>query len=130
MCLVVALLAMQVYIRRGVQGRLRQVGDELGQHYAPMNTVGNSTLTYNSTSTTKVATLSERQLTDEHGYPIDLDGDNVIEDDVFATETTSVLGTWIDANGDGLIQGSEIVGGSTITQKGEDKVGQMESSLY
>lgn len=37
-CVVAALLAMQIYIKRGTQGRLRQASDEIGEQYAPMNT--------------------------------------------------------------------------------------------
>jgi len=122
MCLTAALLAMQVYIKRGMQGRLRQLGDELGPQYAPRNTTGNHTLTYNTTYTTQVRTLSERQLSDVHGYDIDLDEDGVIEDDVFATETLSVIGTLIDTDGDSIPD--TIVGESTTTQKGEEKVGE------
>ncbi len=113
-CLVAALLAMQVYLKRGMQGRLRQLGDELGQQYAPRNTSGISTVSYNSTSNTTARTLSEHQLNLEHpGANIDLNGDGDYDDeDVFATETLSVLDN------------------STTKQKGDETVGTMESSLY
>lgn len=112
LCLVSALLAMQVYIKRGMQGRLRQAADELGQQYAPKNTTGTSTLTYSSETTTVVETLSEQQLTEKYGYPIDLDGDGVIENDVFGTETLSVLDK------------------GTSDQTGNERVGELESSLF
>jgi len=126
MCLVAALVAMQVYIKRGMQGRLRQLGDELGQQYAPRNTTGNLTLAYNATSTTQVRTLSEHELNDEHpGANIDLNGDgDCIDDNVFATETFAVLGTLIDTDSDGIPD--IMVGGSTTTQTGEEKVEAME----
>ena len=130
-CVVAALLAMQVYIKRGMQGRLRQVADELGQQYAPMNTEGNSTLSYSSSTTVEVITLSERELTLKYyGYPtdpyadgvvycqdldsdgigdcVDLDGDGILEKDVFATETKSTLHN------------------AKTTQKGEEKIGELE----
>jgi len=130
MCLVAALVAMQVYIKRGMEGRLRQLGDEFGQQYAPRNTTGNLTLTYNTTSTTRVATLSEYQLNLEHpGAKIDLNGDgDYTDNDVFATETFAVIGTLIDTDKDGIPD--TIVGGSTTTQKGEEKVGPLEKTLF
>jgi Flp pilus assembly pilin Flp len=33
-----ALIAMDIYLKRGIQGKLRQSADELGQQYAPGNT--------------------------------------------------------------------------------------------
>ncbi len=55
-CLAAALLAMQVYIKRGMQGRLRQAVDELGQQYAPKNTESDTTLKYESSVETTVET--------------------------------------------------------------------------
>lgn len=54
---VVALLAMQVYIKRSLQGRLRQSADELSQQqYEPKNTVSDMTITQNSDITTNTST--------------------------------------------------------------------------
>jgi len=56
--IIAALLAMQVYIRRGLQGRLRQGADELSvQQYAPKNTVSDITITQKSDITTQTNTV-------------------------------------------------------------------------
>lgn len=43
LCVIVALLAMRAYISRGMQGRVRQIADELGQPYDPRNTTSDIT---------------------------------------------------------------------------------------
>jgi len=58
--IVAALLAMQLYIRRGLQGRLRQGADELSvQQYEPKNTVSDITTTQNSDITTQTNTVDD-----------------------------------------------------------------------
>lgn len=87
-----ALLGMYTYIQRGMQGRLKQTTDQLGtQWYEPEKTTGNYTTSENSLIVATSQQLSERQLTDSYGYPVDLDGDGVIEDDVYATEQFSEI---------------------------------------
>lgn len=44
-----ALLAIQVYIKRGIQGRLKQASDDIGDQFSP----GASTYDYNTTTTTR-----------------------------------------------------------------------------
>ncbi len=46
-----ALLAMQVYIKRGIQGKLRSSTDEIGEQYSPGLTTGSYTTTTGTTST-------------------------------------------------------------------------------
>ncbi len=58
-CVVAALLAMQVYIKRGMQGRLKAVADDLGSQYAPKNTDSDFTLELESDVVTKVETVEE-----------------------------------------------------------------------
>lgn len=134
-CVVAALLAMQVYLKRGMQGRIRLSADSLGQQYAPRNTTGNSTLRYTSSSRETSETLTERQLTQKYyGYPTnvttnatvycmdvdgdgindcyDLDGDGILENDEFATERMSVLNN------------------ATTQQRGDENIGPLESSLF
>jgi Flp pilus assembly pilin Flp len=48
---VAALLAMQIYVKRGVQGKLRSSTDEIGEQYSPGLTTGSYTTTTGSTST-------------------------------------------------------------------------------
>ncbi len=43
-----ALLTIQVYIKRGVQGRLRQATDDIGQQFKPGSTNYRKTMTTNS----------------------------------------------------------------------------------
>lgn len=41
--IVAALVAMQVYLKRGVQGRLRQASDDIGEQFSPGYTSGTTT---------------------------------------------------------------------------------------
>lgn len=43
-----ALLSIQVYIKRGVQGRLKQAADDIGDQFSDGNTVVNKTFFTNS----------------------------------------------------------------------------------
>ena len=47
-CVVAGLLAMQIYIKRSIEGRLRQASDEIGEHYAPEATTADITITRNT----------------------------------------------------------------------------------
>ena len=60
-CVVLALLAMRVYVTRGLQGRLRQVADDLGQQYDPRHT--NSDITTMQGGHTIVQTNTIRNAT-------------------------------------------------------------------
>jgi len=45
-----ALLSIQVYIKRGIQGRLKSASDDIGEQYSPGNTnITRTTLTYSQT---------------------------------------------------------------------------------
>lgn len=48
--IVAGLLAMQVYLKRGVQGRLRQSADEIGEQFSPGFTTVSRTTTSSITS--------------------------------------------------------------------------------
>ncbi|MFA5350132.1 MAG: hypothetical protein WC357_02225 [Candidatus Omnitrophota bacterium] len=57
---IAALLAMQVYMRRGLQGKMRSTADELSvQQYEPKNTVADITTTQISDITTKSETTED-----------------------------------------------------------------------
>ena len=58
-----ALLAMKVYLRRGIAGELRRAADSLGEQYDPRNTTGNLTLGSLGNTTAKTETLNEPDLT-------------------------------------------------------------------
>ena len=48
--IVAALIAMQVYVKRGVQGRLKQASDDIGAQFSPGYTTGTYTTSTNVTS--------------------------------------------------------------------------------
>lgn len=60
-CVLAALLAMRVYIKRGVQGKLRSAADSIGQQYDPGNTTSDMTIELHSDVTTKVETTEEEE---------------------------------------------------------------------
>lgn len=57
--IVAALITMQAYIKRGIQGKLRAAADELGQQYDPGNTTGDITIELSSDVTTQVESEEE-----------------------------------------------------------------------
>ena len=46
-----ALLSIQVYIKRGIQGRLKSATDDIGDQYAPGNTNIRAVTTFSSSTT-------------------------------------------------------------------------------
>ena len=50
--IVAALIAMQVYLKRGIQGRLRANVENIGEQYDPQATTSDFTLTHISNETT------------------------------------------------------------------------------
>ena len=48
MCVVAGLIAMQIYVKRSIEGRLRQASDEIGEHYAPEATTADINITRNT----------------------------------------------------------------------------------
>lgn len=129
-CLVAAVLAMQVYIKRSMQGRLRQAADELGQQYAPKETTGTHTYSYSGTTESSTKTLSEAQAAVEcaaskdnpvcsscnknGGCDFNNNGE-VNEEDVYATVSTSTI-----SKDDPTIN----------TETGEEQVGESGASLF
>ena len=53
--IIAALIAMQVYLKRGVQGGLREKTDQIGEQFSPGYTVGNYTTNTSSVSTEQVS---------------------------------------------------------------------------
>ncbi len=49
--IVAGLIAMQVYLKRGYQGKLKESADSMGQQFSPGYTTSNYTITNTSTST-------------------------------------------------------------------------------
>ena len=52
---VAALLTMQVYVKRGLSGKVRQAADSIGEQYAPNETTSQSTLKVHTDTTTDSA---------------------------------------------------------------------------
>jgi hypothetical protein len=53
--IVAGLIAMQVYIKRGYQGKLKESADSMGQQFSPGNTVTHYTITSATNSTETLA---------------------------------------------------------------------------
>ena len=84
-CVVVGLVAMTKYIRRSMQGRLRETADELGQQYDPEKVKGE----YWVDSASSVRDWTKTQ-TEDNVY-IDLDEDNALEDVVYGTTSNKTI---------------------------------------
>lgn len=64
---VAGLLAMQIYIERGLKGKLRTSTDNIGEQYAPGLTTGTYTTTTGSTSAETVTTAGVTTTTVSRG---------------------------------------------------------------
>lgn len=53
-CIVAALLAMQIYLKRSMQGNLRGAAERLGQQYSPRHTYGTIIINRQAHSNTEV----------------------------------------------------------------------------
>jgi hypothetical protein len=56
--LVAAFIGMQIYMKRGMQGRLRSLADEMGQQYDPGSAQSNIVTTQTGTATTTSTTTT------------------------------------------------------------------------
>jgi hypothetical protein len=67
-CLVAALFAMRIYIKRSIQGRMREAADSIGEQYAPQHvTESVITITQTGTTTVKAKETSKPDLKAEGG---------------------------------------------------------------
>ena len=134
-CVVSALLAMHLYMSRALQGHYKQSMDEFSEaHYAPKQTSGDSTYTVNSVSESVTKTKSERQLFNDNCFAYDADGayaeipgcrercdlngNGVLEDNVYGTISTTYSGVPVPLNGGDVAW----VGGITTTQDKNEKL--------
>lgn len=78
-----ALLAMAVYMRRAVSGKIRMTADAIGLQYAP----GGTTSTFTTTAITDVVAASAL------GSIVGTVGGNPVTADVLATTTTMIQDT-------------------------------------
>ncbi|MDO8748249.1 MAG: hypothetical protein Q7J72_03920 [Candidatus Omnitrophota bacterium] len=53
---VIALLVMQAYVRRSLQGKFKVIADDLGQQYNPYNTTSDMNITFESDTQTETFT--------------------------------------------------------------------------
>jgi hypothetical protein len=96
---VAALLAMQIYIKRGMEGRLHQASDELGQQYSPQHTssdmwVSNITITDTTVTTKKVPKDPKDPTNTEMIDKTTTVANTVLDEEMrFGTETTDKLDT-------------------------------------
>ncbi len=65
-CVAAALLSMQIYIKRAMQGRLRKASDDIGEQYAPVNVESDLTITLDSRTTIDSELVP---LVDDKGIP-------------------------------------------------------------
>lgn len=56
-----ALIAMQVYLKRGIQGRLRSGVDSIGEQYDPKATSSSFTINHTSNATTTTNTTTQEK---------------------------------------------------------------------
>lgn len=86
-CLAAALGATQIYIKRAIQGRLRNATDEIGQQYAPENITAEFTTTINSDMKIK-SELKDLGIKDKDGIEV-----RGIESTIDFTENTQRSGS-------------------------------------
>jgi len=98
--LVAVLIGMQVYLKRGLSGRMRGAADSLGEQYAPKNTTYSYTTTVSSNVTTTAELLPNQ--------------------DIGGGKTGSVMNTTTKIEGDG----------DTTTRTGSETVGALGKSLW
>ncbi|MCA9398115.1 MAG: hypothetical protein KC618_00070 [Candidatus Omnitrophica bacterium] len=67
-----ALLSIQVYIKRGVQGRWKKAADDIGDQFSPGNTnVVKVTTTYSKSTDTFTAGVTRSELLDDETTVVD-----------------------------------------------------------
>lgn len=89
-CVVMGLVAMTKYIRRSMQGKLREAMDELGQQYHPEKTRG----AYSMISSSSVREQTKTQT--ELNVDIDLDEDQAKEDVVLGTTSNQTISSAVE----------------------------------
>ena len=115
--MVAAFIAMQIYIKRGVEGRLKQTADEIGEQYAPENTKADITTDLKSTQT---ITSETERLT--YTYPADY------PDPAKAGKTLLIEDSYgLPAHG---IKSTVTIVNETMTRSGNESLGKFEDTLF
>ena len=109
-CIAAGLLAMQYYVKRAIQGRVRQSADSIGEQYSPGH-MEESTIT----TTQKGKTTVEAKQVWYH--------DPITKKLGLALETTTTIG----GEGEGEGEGEEF---ETTTRKVHEKVEKFERDLF
>lgn len=67
-CIIAALVAMQHYVKRALQGRLRSAADQIGEQYEPGKMAGGFTATVTREVTSEVKTHQPLTIEGRDGY--------------------------------------------------------------
>jgi Flp pilus assembly pilin Flp len=67
-CIIAALVAMQFYVKRALQGRLRSAADQIGEQYEPGKMSGSVTTTINRDISTEVNAEQPVEVEGKDGY--------------------------------------------------------------
>ena len=102
-CVVAAVIAMQFYIKRGIQGKLRQSSDEIGEQYVPRSADSN------------ITTIVDSNIT-------------VIQNQAPLTENGAVLKDENNLTRYGINTTTDF--NETTTRTGNEKLGQFENELF
>jgi len=120
-CLVAALLAMGVYIKRAYEGRLKQNADQFGAQYAVRKTTGSGVTNYISDS------VSQTKIVDEVDLGYDLDGDGELEHDSTATYSINALGVYDETTPpDDIVDPWDLTGGTISREVSNYTVGEIK----
>lgn len=91
---IAALLAMQIYMKRAVSGRLRQVSDEIGPQYEPRKTTGT---VYSSVQRDSFSEVIAQETTGFNATGADGKKYVIPGFDIYRTESSNeTSGTWGD----------------------------------
>lgn len=116
-CVVAALIAMQIYIKRGIEGRLKQTADEIGEQYAPENITTDIT---NTLTSTQIDESETEALT--YTYPADY------PDPALAGTTQVIKDSYgLPAQG---IRTTVTIDNETMKRSGSEKLGEFEDKLF
>lgn len=102
MCLAIviaAMIPMQIYVKRGISGKLRAAADTTGEQYDPRKTTGQSMAQAITDTTDTVVTRTEQWLGQNLGKCLDIN-----ENDIFGDDCDFCLDSTVqscDLNGDG-----------------------------
>lgn len=69
-CIIAALISMQIYFKRGLSGRLRQTGDEIGEQYEPGKTTGTLNSSLSKDNLAEIIPYTEDITVDTESGPV------------------------------------------------------------